>query len=56
MYLRGGAIMKNFMDGIIEALKRQNREKSQIKALYKIYDSSSIYLDDYYIQEECNSR
>ncbi len=48
--------MKGFMDVIVNALKRQNQEKSLMNDMYKMYDSSSIEQNDHYIIEDCNSR
>jgi|GEM_PF-6045359 len=48
--------MKSLMDGIINALKRLNQERSQMNDMSKIYDSSSIEQEDYYNEEECSRR
>lgn len=48
--------MKRLMDGIVNALKKINHEKSQFNDIYRIYASASIGQDDYYNPDNCNSR
>lgn len=48
--------MKSLMDVIVNALKKQNQERSQMNDMYKIYDSSSIEPEDNYNSEDYNSR
>lgn len=48
--------MKSLMDSIVNALKKQNQERSQMNDMYKMYDSSSIEQNDYYNAEDHNSK
>jgi len=48
--------MKRLMDGIVNALKKKNHERSRVNDMYRIFVSSSMEPDDYYSREYCDNR